>query len=226
LDSKTQAKNRKILKNPAKASTILNAAEHVFAEKGFHEATLSDIAKKANVSEATIYEYFLSKEELLFSIPQEETLQYLKKSEELLQYIPGAANKLRMLIYRHLKLYSMNPDYAKVAMLILKTNRKFLETEAYKIVQASSRFAIQVLEEGIKNGEFRPDLQPYLVRAMIYGAIEHLVTRKSLLGVPEDLLSLADGIVKNIFEGILIPPRKQELTLHVMLEDKKLGKRS
>jgi AcrR family transcriptional regulator len=57
----------------------LNAAEHVFAEKGFHEATLSDIAKKAHVSEATIYEYFLSKEELLFSIPKEETLQYLEK---------------------------------------------------------------------------------------------------------------------------------------------------
>ena len=226
MDSKTQTKNRKILKNPAKASAILNAAEHVFAEKGFHEATLSDIAKKADVSEATIYEYFLSKEELLFSIPKEETLQYLKKSEELLQYIHGAANKLRMLIYRHLKLYSTNPDYAKVAMLILKTNRKFLQTEAYKIVQASSRFAIQVLEEGIKNGEFRPDIQPYLVRAMIYGAIEHLVTRKSLLGVPEDLLSLADDIINNIFEGILIPPKKRELTVRVMLDHKKLGKLS
>jgi TetR/AcrR family fatty acid metabolism transcriptional regulator len=226
LDSKTQTKNRKILKNPGKASTILNAAEHVFAEKGFHEATLSDIAKKANVSEATIYEYFLSKEELLFSIPKEETLQYLKKSEELLQYIPGAANKLRMLIYQHLKLYNMNPDYAKVVMLILKTNRKFLQTETYKIVQASSRFAIQVLEEGIKNGEFRPDIQPYLVRAMIYGAIEHLATRKSLLGVPEDLLSLADDIIKNIFQGILVPSKRRELTVHVTLEHKKLRKLS
>jgi TetR/AcrR family fatty acid metabolism transcriptional regulator len=129
-----------------------------------------------------------------------------------------------MLIYRHLKLYSTNPDYAKVVMLILKTNRRFLQTEAYKIVQASSRFTIQVLEEGIKNGEFRPDIRPYLVRAMIYGAIEHLVTRKSLLSVPEDLLSLADAIIKNIFDGILVPPRKQELTVHVMLEQKKSGK--
>lgn len=109
-------------------------------------------------------------------------------------------------------------------MLILKTNRRFLQTEAYKIVQASSRFTIQVLEEGIKNGEFRPDIRPYLVRAMIYGAIEHLVTRKSLLSVPEDLLSLADAIIKNIFDGILVPPRKQELTVHVMLEQKKSGK--
>jgi AcrR family transcriptional regulator len=224
LNSRTQTKNRKILKNPAKASTILNAAEHVFAEKGFHEATISDIAKKANVSEATIYEYFLSKEELLFSIPKEETLQHLKKSEELLQYIQGAANKLRMLIYRHLRLYSTNPDYAKVVMLILKNNRKFLKTEAYKIVQASARHTIQVLEEGTKNGEFRPDIQPYLVRAMIYGTIEHLVTRKSLLGVPDDLLSLADEITRTIFQGILLPPKERELTVHVTLEQKKSRK--
>jgi AcrR family transcriptional regulator len=50
LDSKTQTKNRKIFKNPVKASTILNAAEHVFAEKGFHEATIADMAKKAENS--------------------------------------------------------------------------------------------------------------------------------------------------------------------------------
>jgi TetR/AcrR family fatty acid metabolism transcriptional regulator len=125
-----------------------------------------------------------------------------------------------MLIYRHLEFYSTNPDYAKVVMLILKTNRKFLQTDAYKFVQASSRFTIQVLEEGIKNGEFRPDIQPYLMRAMIYGAIEHLVTRKSLLGVPEDLLSLADDIIKNIFQGILVPSKKRELTVQVILEHK------
>jgi AcrR family transcriptional regulator len=223
-DPRNHISNRKILKNPTKASTILNAAEHVFANKGFHEATISDIAKKANVSEATIYDYFSSKEELLFSIPKEETLRHLEKSEELLQYIQGAANKLRMLIYRHLNLYNKNPNYAKVVMLILKTNRKFLNTEAYKTVQASGKLTIQVLEEGIKNGEFRPDIQPYTIRAMIYGTIDHLATRKSLLGKPDDLLSLADDITKAVFHGILLPQKKRELTVHVTVEQKKVRK--
>jgi len=40
----------------------LKAAENIFAQKGFHEATISDIAKKAEVFEATIYDYFSSKE--------------------------------------------------------------------------------------------------------------------------------------------------------------------
>jgi AcrR family transcriptional regulator len=206
-------KGIKAQKNPAKGAAILKAAEKIFAQKGFHEATISDIAKTAEVSEATIYEYFSSKEELLFTIPAETIHQYQEKNLEILEYIQGAANKLRFLIYRHLKLYASNPDYANVVMLILKGNRNFLKTEAYEIVQRSARNTTQVLEEGIQNGEFGQHIKPYLVRAMIWGTIEHLVTRKSLFGKPQDLLGLADDIVNTIFSGILMP--QKEPTIHV-----------
>ena len=210
-------KGIKAQKNPAKGAAILLAAQQVFAQKGFQEATISDIARRAEVSEATIYEYFSSKEELLFSIPAETIHQYQEKNLEILEYIQGAANKLRFLIYRHLKLYASNPDYANVVMLILKGNRNFLKTEAYRIVQRSARNTTQVLEEGIQNGEFKPDLKPYLVRAMIWGTIEHLVTRKSLVGKPQDLLGFADDIVDTIFSGILMTPKEPTINVNVKM---------
>ncbi len=190
--TKNPKKRPKAAKNSAKRKAILEVAERVFAGKGFHEATISEIAKGAHVSEYTIYEYFSTKEDLLFSIPAETIREYQNKHLEILQYIQGAANKLRTLIYRNLSLYTFNEDYANVAMLILKGNRNFLKTEAYKVVQASARITTKAMEEGIEAGEFRSDLQPHLVRAMIWGTIEHLIKRKSLLGKPEDLLSLAD----------------------------------
>ncbi len=205
--------NSKVLKNPLKGAAILRAAQHIFAKKGFQAATVSDIAKKARVSDATIYEYFSSKEELLFSIPAETIREYHEKNREILPHIQGAANKLRFLIHRHLGLYADNPDYATVVMLTLKGSRNFLKTDAYKIVQSSARNYIQVFEEGIQNGEFRSDIKPYLVRALIWGSIEHLVTRKSLLGKPADLLDLADDIYDTIFTGIR--SSKQDTTIHV-----------
>jgi len=214
-------KDQKAPKNHSKRIAVLESAESIFAEKGFHEATVSEIAKKAHVSEATIYEYFSTKEELLFCIPGEKILEYQTKNREILQYIQGATNKLRFLIYRHLQLYASDPDYAKVAMLILKANRNFLNTDAYKVVQASARNTIEVLEEGIKSGEFRPDIQPYLVRAMIWGTIEHLVIRKSLLGKPEDLLSLADEITNTIFQGILALRKEPAFNIHVTMDQRK-----
>jgi AcrR family transcriptional regulator len=213
--------NRKTLKHSPKRLAILEGAKRIFSERGFHEATVSSIAKKAHVSEATIYEYFSTKEELLFSIPAEKILDYHTKNREILQYIQGATNKLRFVIYRHLQLYASDADYARVAMLILKTNRNFITTEAYKVVQASARTTLEVLQEGIKSGEFRPDMQPYLVRAMIWGTIEHLVIRKSLLGKPEDLLALADEITNTVFQGILAPRKETALNVHVTMDQKK-----
>ncbi len=45
-------------------SRILDAANKVFAEKGYHEATMDDIAKRLGVSKGAIYLYFASKEDL------------------------------------------------------------------------------------------------------------------------------------------------------------------
>ena len=213
------SKNNRILKNPVKGAAILKAAESIFAKKGFHEAAISEIARKSKVSEATIYDYFSSKEELLFSIPARTTQQYEEKNREILKYIQGAANKLRFLIYRHLGLYAENPDYANIVMLILKGHRNFQKTDAYKIVQSTARKTLHVLEEGIQSGEFRPDIQPHLVRAMIWGTIEHLVTRKCLLGKPADLLGLADDIITTIFKGIVVPQKEPFINLRVKIED-------
>lgn len=215
-------KNSKALKNPAKHKAILEAAENIFARKGFHETRISDIARKARVSESTVYEYFSTKEELLFSIPAEKISAHLEKNREILQYVHGAANRLRTVIYRHLSLYAYDEDYANVVVLILKGNRNFVKTEAYKVVQDAARITTQVLEEGIESGEFNPDLNPYLVRAMIWGTIEHLIVRKSLLGKPKDLMALAENITNTILKGIITAEKKSSLNIHVTLERKDL----
>lgn len=181
---------------------ILKAAEKVFARKGFQEATVSDVAREAGLSEATIYEYFSSKEELLFSIPGETAKRGKEALEFHLQYVRGAANKLRSIIYHYLSFYQNNPDYASIAMLTLKQNRKFLETEAYQTVREGSRVILRVVEEGIASGEFAPDTNPYLVRSVILGTIEHILIRKILLGKPEDLVVFADPLTDLVIQGI------------------------
>jgi AcrR family transcriptional regulator len=211
-------KQPKSNKNPAKSASILKAAETIFSRKGFHSATIAEIAKRAKVSEATIYEYFTSKEELLFQIPAETTRLYHEKSLEIMPYIHGAANRLRFLIERHLRLYADNPSYADVIMLIIKVNRNFIATDAYRVVRSVARQYLEVLEEGVRTREFREDIQPHTVRAMIWGTIEHLVTRKSLLGKPADLMSLAEDIFQTMFRGIRRPEEPADVRVRLTLE--------
>jgi hypothetical protein len=53
---------------------------------------------------------------------------------------------------------------------------------------------------------------------MIWGTIEHSVTRKSLLGKPSDLLALADEIYDTIFRGIASLKKEPVIQVNVKLE--------
>jgi len=50
---------------------ILSVALELFAKKGYHAASISQIAKKAKISKGLMYNYFASKEQLLDEIVQE-----------------------------------------------------------------------------------------------------------------------------------------------------------
>lgn len=52
----------------ARRTQILDAAVHVFAEKGFHKATIRDVAQAAGVADGTIYNYFKNKQDLLVAM--------------------------------------------------------------------------------------------------------------------------------------------------------------
>jgi len=180
---------------------ILTAAVRIFAQKGFYQATVAEIAREAGVSEATIYEYFPTKEELLFTIPMDYTRQGRETMAEHLTFIRGAANKLWAIAYGYLRFYQQHPDYAAVALLTLKTNREFLKTEAYKCVRDWSRLIVDVVREGVAAGEFKADTDPYLMRALLLGTIEHSVISWLLLGRPQDLAALADPLIGIVAQG-------------------------
>jgi TetR/AcrR family transcriptional regulator, fatty acid metabolism regulator protein len=203
-------------KSKARREEILKAAQEVFAKKGFQEATVSDVAQQAGVSDTTIYEYFSTKEDLLFSIPMETSLKAMEL-ESFLHYIRGSSNKLRAIIYHYLQFYQNNPDYASVVMLILKQNRNFLQTETYQIIRKGFRIILDVIEEGIATGEFQKNTDPLLVRHVLLGSIEHLVIRKLLLGKPEDLLKQVDPLTDLIIDGISQGGKPRSLNLQINL---------
>jgi AcrR family transcriptional regulator len=53
-----------------KTKLILDTALELFAEKGFHQTSISDITRKAGISKGLLYNYFESKDEVLKSIIQ------------------------------------------------------------------------------------------------------------------------------------------------------------
>jgi len=205
------------LKYKDKFTRIIDAALQVFGEKGYYNATISEIAREAGVSEATIYEYFGSKEDLLFAIPGEITNMAVEFLEAMSPYIKGAENKIRTIVYGYYNLYKDNPNYSSLVLLDLKHNRNFMETESYQAVRRSAGLILQAVQEGIEEGEFREDIDPYLVRSMLLGTIEHIFFRWHLMGRRSELEDFVDPMVDVIMGGIRREEEPQAYQINIQL---------
>jgi TetR/AcrR family fatty acid metabolism transcriptional regulator len=186
----------------ARKTQILRTAEHIFGEKGFQDTTISEIAREAKISEASIYEYFSTKEGLLFSIPTKNASALFSLMQFHLKLIRGAANKLRSIIYIFLSTNEKNPDNASIIMLILKHNKKFLNSDGHFEIKKGLKIIDETIQEGKNTGEFRNDINIYLTRSIIIGTIEHLVTSWLITGSPESLVDLADPLIDTLIAGI------------------------
>jgi len=189
-------------RNPQKEINILEGALRVFGEKGFEATTISAISKAANVSEATLYEYFASKEEVLFAIPKLYTQKELDRMSKVIPYIHSPKEKIRVIIQVYLEFYEKNPLYTSVALLTLKGNRNFIKSEAYQIIRESARFIIVAFNDGVEKGVFRDDIDPYLVRNMVLGFIEHLTIQWLLVGRAEGISQYRDTIFHMVMRAI------------------------
>src|ERR1700752_3658346 len=70
-------KNSELIRD--RREQITQAAIRVFAEKGFHEATVRDIGREAQLTQGTLYNYVRSKEDILFLVCDRIVTEYLDR---------------------------------------------------------------------------------------------------------------------------------------------------
>jgi len=214
MADKSRAKTRK--------DRIMDAALRIFAEKGFQNSTITEISKEAGVSEATIYEYFGTKEDLLFAIPEKISNETFEKSTKVIPYIKGVEGKIRAILLFYVQLYQSNPHYSALVLLQLMSNKRFRQTPAHAAIRRSSHGLLDCIKEGIEDGTFKKDSNPYLIRSMLMGAIEHLFIHWHMQGMPKRKTSIADmldPLIEIILDGIRAKKEESGLTLYLKMED-------
>lgn len=206
---------------------IMDVALRIFAEKGFQNATISEISKEASCSEATIYEYFGTKEDLLFAIPEKISKESIQETDRALSYIRGAEGRMRALLLAYVRLYQSNPDYSALVLLQLMNNKRFRQTPAHAAIRQSAHRLLDCIKEGIADGTFKKDSNPYLIRSMLLGTIEHLFIHWHMQGMPErktSIMEMLDPFIEIVLDGIRAKA-EQGLTLYLKRDDARaLGK--
>jgi len=190
--------SKKILRR----ESIIQAAIEVFNKKGFHAAGISEIAKRAGVADGTIYQYFKNKEDLFFSIPVEKTKEFRSKVELHLEGITGALYRLRKFVWYFLYFFKTNPEYGRLLMLEMRVSKSFVRTKTYDFLKQSVSSVMVIIAEGQKEGVIRTDVNIYLLRHLILGILEHMVSRWLLKDTKYDLLEHHQDVSRLLIEGL------------------------
>lgn len=157
-----------------KALRIMEAATRVFARKGFYNATISDVAKVAEVAEGTIYLYFKNKDDLLISIFEHSMDFFIQEVNEELEGMEDPREKLKKFLDLHLRLVQKNPDLAQVLQIELRQSSKFMKEYEGGKFSDYLNVVRSILEEGQEKGVFRKDFEPRILRRAIFGAVDEL----------------------------------------------------
>ncbi len=210
------------VKTKSRKDRIMDAALRIFAEKSFQEATISEISKEAGVSEATIYEYFGTKEDLLFAIPEKISNDTFEESQQVLPFIKDVEGRMRAILLSYVLLYQNNPHYSALVLLQLMSNKRFRQTAAHEAIRRSAHGLLDCIRVGIADGTFRKDADAYLIRSILMGTIEHLFIHWHMQGMPKrdkSMMEMLDPFLEIVLSGIRARKEETGLTLHLNLED-------
>lgn len=155
---------------------IFNAAIEVFAESGFDQAKMDDIARAAGVAKGTIYYHFKSKEELFVGLMNEGVQKLIDRARRYLNSHKSPTDQLLALVENQIHFYVQNGKLAKL-LLNEAFGTKTRQVQFRRKIGEYLQLIEEVMIEGNRLGEFQIKHVPESASA-IFGAASVVVLQK------------------------------------------------
>ncbi len=163
-------------KKRAKYEAIIEAALEAFSEYGYHDCPVSQIARRANVADGTIYLYFANKEEILISVFREKFNQIIADMECLTRDCQSSWEKLEELVRYHITTLGNNRVLANFFQIQLRQSSPKIRQGIAGPLRRLYRLIEDYIIAGQEAGEFDPGLNPNIARKVVFGSIDEVVS--------------------------------------------------
>lgn len=186
-----------------RTNAILQAARIEFELKGYEKAKVSNIAKRVNVVEGTIFHYFGSKQGLVFRVME---LFYKEITSDLVKglgSIVGVRNRLYYIIKFHLSVFIESAAFCSV--IVTETRRgadSALQNDLRELNKVYTDHLINTIKDGIANGELRADVSIFFIRNTVYGSMESAMWAYINDDKAVDIEQNAELLTDLIYEGM------------------------
>jgi AcrR family transcriptional regulator len=166
-----------------KRTRILDAAIRVFAQHGYHEARVGDIAEDAGVAHGLLYHYFASKDDVLRTIFVENWGQLIARFRVVELSSEPAGEKLEGIAKILLRTWRNDP--ALVTVMVREVARSHQLQDRVDEVREAFAIVQRIVEEGQTAGVFRRDVDARLASWLFYGGLEEVLTGWVLGQLPD-----------------------------------------
>jgi AcrR family transcriptional regulator len=151
---------------------ILDAAERVFAEKGYHEAGIADIAADLGIGHGTFYRYFRNKHDIAATVLERVVARIaeagLAEDPEASTTVEEYREQTVRMLERMFALIDEDPmvmRFFHAQSLVVDADRMYAAFDAY------AQFTARFLENGVRRGFLRTDLDIEVTSQVLIGII-------------------------------------------------------
>lgn len=172
-------RRRKELRRPE----ILIAARQLIEEEGAAGVTMARIAKAAGVSEATVYNYFSNKQDLVNQVLRDWAQPFIDQLTAELAPLTEFRPRLVLIAIRFLRSMEQTPKLHRVYYQEIRWS-DYRGSEIHRLNLRFVQSITDTIRDGIASGEVEPGTDPALFRDMLFGGLEHVAQRTLLADRP------------------------------------------
>ena len=165
----------------AKESSILDAAEAIFAQVGFDGAKVSEIARAASVAEGTVYLYYKNKQDLLAGVVGRFWTQLTLGAEAAIE--PDAATREQL---EQLGRYHLNSILDQFEVVSLTYRARPQQEQGLDQVREYVRVFDRIMQRGVDRGELPKNSPIGQLRDVFFGTLEFSARTLKLRERPYD----------------------------------------
>lgn len=185
-----------------KHERIIRAAADVFAEKGFHPAKVEEIAERAGVGKGTVYEYFNNKQELFSEMLKDVCEQFLRILQREASAACGTRDKIKLLLISNLEILRERRNLAQIFWYThFPLGDNELKFWFHSKMLEYQEDLVNIVREGVQNGEVNPEIDPQVASQMILGTL-FTTSHKAIQDKTDNIAELVEKLVRILWQGL------------------------
>jgi len=214
--------NKKDIQSEKTRANIIKAAISLFAKNGFHNTSITEIAKLCKLSKGALYWHFKDKEDLLMAVIEQVKQEWKDVLRKELKRNWSAREKIHRILDLLVKTTLENKE-RYVIFIILIAEFTEVDERFERVLREGFMeffdFIAQIVDEGKREGSIHPDINPHLMAVAFMGIWQGTLLQWLLNRNEVELADLVNCLRSMVFNGLSSPHREKERTTKECLQN-------